>query len=375
MTYHHRTVRCPNCKKVVERTTTHNEELLYGSPFRNCSYCGTTYFDSDYHEKAITWFNDKGGEISLAFIFWLLISNGIAIAVIIGALKLSDLGSNGKWFLVPLVFGMALFCDYGLIRMISNRINADKYHQKQIEIIEGRAGNRDSELEASMNRLSDKSYLDALKIKGVDVPDYFYTRLGIEPTDITPYRQAQQEKRFVCQSCGAYSTGWYQTCPKCGAVGKMTNAEEKTKQAAKKKPQPVRIETPPDSQPKKEKRFICRSCGTYSTGWYQTCPKCGISGKMESIYITVPPESSQAAEPTLANKQQEPLTKPSTTTRQSSNSSSQQEKVSPIVVNSSASTQIDPTLPNQLRQLKQLLDEGLITEDEFTAKKKQLLGL
>ena len=28
-------------------------------------------------------------------------------------------------------------------------------------------------------------------------------------------------KKFVCTECGAYSTGWYQKCPSCGAVGKM----------------------------------------------------------------------------------------------------------------------------------------------------------
>lgn len=32
------------------------------------------------------------------------------------------------------------------------------------------------------------------------------------------------EKRFVCNNCGKLSTGWYQTCPSCGAVGKMEKA-------------------------------------------------------------------------------------------------------------------------------------------------------
>lgn len=42
-----------------------------------------------------------------------------------------------------------------------------------------------------------------------------------------PEGQSEQEslrdtsKKFVCTECGAYSTGWYQKCPNCGAVGKM----------------------------------------------------------------------------------------------------------------------------------------------------------
>lgn len=30
-------------------------------------------------------------------------------------------------------------------------------------------------------------------------------------------------------------------------------------------------------------RFVCRSCGTKNTGWYQKCPNCGAVGKMEKL--------------------------------------------------------------------------------------------
>ncbi len=33
------------------------------------------------------------------------------------------------------------------------------------------------------------------------------------------------EKKYVCRACGNYSTGWYQKCPKCGTVGRMEKAE------------------------------------------------------------------------------------------------------------------------------------------------------
>ncbi len=176
MVYHNRTVRCPNCNKVVERTTTRDEEVLYGSPFRKCSYCGTAYFDPDYQEKAITYFQDKGGELSFWSIVWLLISNAAAISLPIIASKEGGM-EGGMWLAFFAFLVLAIIGDVGLVRLIYNRVNAEKFHQKQIEYIEGRTGERDNELEASMRRLSDKHYLDALKAHEVDVPDYFYERL------------------------------------------------------------------------------------------------------------------------------------------------------------------------------------------------------
>ena len=33
--------------------------------------------------------------------------------------------------------------------------------------------------------------------------------------------QKADENRFICTTCGTTNKGWYQTCPHCGAVGKM----------------------------------------------------------------------------------------------------------------------------------------------------------
>ncbi len=33
-----------------------------------------------------------------------------------------------------------------------------------------------------------------------------------------------EEKKFVCNSCGHFSSGWYQICPNCGAAGKMVRS-------------------------------------------------------------------------------------------------------------------------------------------------------
>ncbi len=32
------------------------------------------------------------------------------------------------------------------------------------------------------------------------------------------------DRKFICKACGSYSSGWYQTCPVCGAVGSMEKA-------------------------------------------------------------------------------------------------------------------------------------------------------
>ena len=34
-----------------------------------------------------------------------------------------------------------------------------------------------------------------------------------------------------------------------------------------------------------------------------------------------------------------------------------------------------PSVPDEIRKYKELMDEGILTEEEFTAKKKQLLGI
>lgn len=35
---------------------------------------------------------------------------------------------------------------------------------------------------------------------------------------------AAPDKKFICKACGSYRSGWYQTCPVCGAVGSMEKA-------------------------------------------------------------------------------------------------------------------------------------------------------
>ena len=52
---------------------------------------------------------------------------------------------------------------------------------------------------------------------------------------------------------------------------------------APKAPAPqVKKEEAPESVPAQaEKKFVCEACGEYFTGWYQECPNCHTSGKMK----------------------------------------------------------------------------------------------
>lgn len=72
------------------------------------------------------------------------------------------------------------------------------------------------------------------------------------------------EMKFVCMSCGTYCTGWYQTCPVCGAVGRIKSMEEVAAAGE--------AETGGN-----RKIYFCRSCGYVGNdiaGKTNSCPKC-----------------------------------------------------------------------------------------------------
>ena len=176
MVYHHRKVNCPNCGKIADRTTTTDSELLKGSPFRVCPSCGQTYFDSEYKEMGLVLFEEKGGKIGVSSILWTIISN----AMVVVFLYFGFCEHNIRNYILPLVvFGiLALLFDYGIIRTIKNHASPEKFHQSQIDYIEGRSKERSASVVESMNRLSNKNYLDALLQHGINIPDYFYERIG-----------------------------------------------------------------------------------------------------------------------------------------------------------------------------------------------------
>ena len=126
---YHRLVTCPRCDMWAEKTETIEAIELFGSPYRICPKCKKIYFDPEYQEPAIAAYFDQGERFFWKYIF----------------------------------------------------IDQDKYHREQLDLLEGRAGEQSSELKESLERLSDRKYLDALRARGVHVPDYFYQRL---PADV-----------------------------------------------------------------------------------------------------------------------------------------------------------------------------------------------
>ena len=87
----------------------------------------------------------------------------------------------------------------------------------------------------------------------------------------------QAEDKFICENCGKTSPGWYQTCPNCGAVGKMKkNSGREDEESAN-----IPASNAEKATVNAAEKFICEACGKTSPGWYQTCPNCGAAGKMK----------------------------------------------------------------------------------------------
>ena len=174
MLHHYRSVRCPKCDLEADRSSTDSSFILYGSPYRVCRKCGAAYFDPGYHELAIDAYNDNGVLIDFGGLFCALLTNGVAVLFLIERLK----GNSNTWLPLICAFGFALVFDYRAVISIRNLIKAKEYHQEQIDGLEGRYGEMSDDLAESMERMSDRKYLDALRFRGVDVPEYFYKRIS-----------------------------------------------------------------------------------------------------------------------------------------------------------------------------------------------------
>ena len=96
-----------------------------------------------------------------------------------------------------------------------------------------------------------------------------------------------KETKFICASCGATNSGWYQKCPNCGTAGSMKrNSVEEQKRFEehhREEEERKRLEAEQRllADIKRKTKFICTSCGTTNTGWYQKCPNCGAVGTMK----------------------------------------------------------------------------------------------
>lgn len=178
MTEEKSTIRCPRCGAQIERACPPEGETLPGSPLRQCPECGRLYFDGAYAEAALTAF--EKAEIKFPWIKILY-----ALVPTVGALvylrQYRAAPSTGA--LVPLIaFSLiAVFFDVLLLIELGKTVRKRAVKREMLKRIEGRAGEMEQELRASMERLGQKDYLDALVKCGEAVPRYFYERIGEKP--------------------------------------------------------------------------------------------------------------------------------------------------------------------------------------------------
>ena len=285
MIYHYRTVKCPKCGEVADRTRTVDSQELRGTPFRVCCHCGTVYFDPDYKEEAISVFKDKGGDPSITSYLWLIISNVSAVYLLVEAAKLSFRDLGGMWIAILVALGLAVMFDVGFFRVIRNRIRAKEYHQKSIDVLEGRSGEQTGELAASMERMSNKAYLDALRAHGVAVPEYFYERLTntsassfVIPKEIASIDNSsvQQETKDVEEDEEVSPNNDQRGEGRTVSAGASLTVKEANEAAS-----------PSDDQRGEEPNAaiaaaFCRKCGAKIPADSAFCPKCGV--KVISFY-------------------------------------------------------------------------------------------
>ena len=178
MTEEKNTIRCPRCGAQIERPCPPEGETLPGSPLRQCPDCGRLYFDNAYAEAALTAFGKAEIKFPYIKILYALIPTAGALVYLRQYLAAPSTGS-----LVPLIaFSIiAVFFDVLLILELGKTVRKSAAKKEALARLEGRAGEMEAELRASLERLSHKDYLDALVKCNEYVPTYFYKRIGENP--------------------------------------------------------------------------------------------------------------------------------------------------------------------------------------------------
>ena len=169
------TIQCPHCGERVTRETT--EHRCPGSPFRRCPGCGRLYFDDAYEEPAITLLGKKP-KLNYAKILYFVVCTVGAVFYLRAWLS----GENPNVRVPALVFSaIALFFLGVLVHELAGFSKKRQRYETDCARMEGRGEPLTAELTASLERLGDKAYLDALESYGVDVPEFFRDRAKEKP--------------------------------------------------------------------------------------------------------------------------------------------------------------------------------------------------
>lgn len=92
--------------------------------------------------------------------------------------------------------------------------------------------------------------------------------------------------KFVCTKCNSFHTGWYSECPNCKAKGSMKKGSDeeirKWNNLPEEAPAAETANTPTNpSTALGMYKFICTKCNSLHTGWYNSCPKCQAIGAIK----------------------------------------------------------------------------------------------
>jgi len=169
--------RCSYCHDGTERQNLTGEYEL-GSPRQKCPKCGRVYFDAGYEENALHAYKlqPKKSDIFHPLLFFVLIvlpidvgaiyrmmQDGLNRILLISAVLFTVFGVGRIWVaLYPRVFRKKILREYDEERM--QILNTTKYIS--------------DEFSSSLMRMSDVKYLYYLISHGVEVPEYFFSRIG-----------------------------------------------------------------------------------------------------------------------------------------------------------------------------------------------------
>lgn len=168
---------CPRCQQVAERyiirITNGKEETAPDTPRRKCPHCGHLYFDGHFYERALQEYNAK--PFSPSLVLW-----SIVLIASIGSLVM-----DGKGLAAPtamnildavLAFASVAMLLWALyIRRNQTALNA-RCRKKSEQRLDAHCS--DDELGRSLRRLSQEEYLYFLLANDVEVPEYFFRRIG-----------------------------------------------------------------------------------------------------------------------------------------------------------------------------------------------------
>lgn len=210
--------RCSYCHDGTERENANGQHEI-GCPRRSCPKCGRQYFDAAYEEDALHAYYLKP---TMPHVVRPLLSCLIIVLINIRLVPKLMQGLTMPWFALAswglaslFLIGRACVSAYPwLFRKRYNR----KYEESKIPIFNG-TEYISEEFSASLHRMSNEGYLYYLISHGVDVPDFFFERIGRSPDaarveELKAARRELYERRACKERLGRLreELAYYEEC-------------------------------------------------------------------------------------------------------------------------------------------------------------------